>query len=315
MTKLLEIKELIESLYIRFERIIVPVSKFILAWMILSKVNGFIGQFDVKKEFTLFDATSIKFGVAAIVAFVPWLWFVLLLIVIVSGHLFFVSIEASIIAFCVMVVVYLMFIRLFPKQAYLVLAVPLLLSMKLAYVMPLLAGLLIGPMAIVPVGVGVFIYFSVAYLPGLLEIKAADLYAMPQALIAMYKYVLNVLVADRGMILMIAVFVVVIIVTYYVSRLEIEYAQYIAIGVGGMVNIFGFIIGNVVLNAGVSIGGVFIGTIFAVALVGVVQFFRFSLNYQKTERQQFEDDDYYYYVKAIPKIKVTRSKKEIKKIE
>lgn len=315
MTKLLEIKELIESMYIRFERIIVPVAKFLLALIIISKVNSFIGQFDLKNEFTLFNNMGVKFALSVIVAFVPGVWFVLLLLVMISGRLFFVSIEASIITFCVLLVVYLMFVRLFPKQAYLVIFVPLLLSMKLAYVLPLLVGLMIGPVAIVSVGVGVFIYFIVTYLPGLLELKAADVYAIPKVLIAMYKYILNVVLTDKGMILMIAVFAVVIVVTYYVSRLEIEYAQYIAIGVGGMVNIFGFIIGNIVLNAGVGIGGMLIGTLFAMIVVAIIQFFRFSLDYQKTERQQFEDDDYYYYVKAIPKIKVTRSKKEVKTIE
>ena len=33
----------------------------------------------------------------------------------------------------------------------------------------------------------------------------------------------------------------------------------------------------------------------------------------RTERVQFEDDEYYYYVKAVPKISVTQSKKQVKK--
>ena len=43
---------------------------------------------------------------------------------------------------------------------------------------------------------------------------------------------------------------------------------------------------------------VLIGIIFA----AIVRFGQGILDYQHTERVQFEDDDYYYYVKAVPKI-------------
>ena len=36
-------------------------------------------------------------------------------------------------------------------------------------------------------------------------------------------------------------------------------------------------------------------------LAFVIQFLFMDLDYDRTERVQFEDDDYYYYVKAVPK--------------
>ena len=33
----------------------------------------------------------------------------------------------------------------------------------------------------------------------------------------------------------------------------------------------------------------------------MIQFLFMDLDYDRTERVQFEDDDYYYYVKAVPK--------------
>lgn len=315
MSTLLEIKELIKSIYIRFERIIVPVVKFFLALFILSQLSGFLGQFDVSGKLSILDKGSVRMAMAAIVAFVPAVWFVLLILLTICARLFFVSLESTIIVFCILIVLYLMFVRLFPRQAYLVILMPVLLNMNLAYILPLFVGLIIGPAAIVPVGVGIVVYFLSAYLPGLLEIRAADLVEIPSALIEMYRYVMGAATAEKGMVLMIAVFSAVIIATYFVSRLEFDYIQYIAIAAGGIVNILGFIIGNIILNAGVSIGGVFFGTLLSVLLVAAMQFFRFSLDYQKAEKQQFEDDDYYYYVKAIPKIKIARSKKEVKTID
>lgn len=315
MTALLEIKELIKAMYIKFERIIVPVAKFLLALYIISKFSGFMDGFDGSGKLSVLDKGIVKMAMAAIVAFVPGTWFVLLLMVMTCARLFFVSIESSIIVFCVLIVIYLMFVRLFPKHAYLVILVPLLMSMNLIYVLPIFVGMVIGPATIVPVSAGILVYFLASYLPGLIEIRAADLADIPNALIEMYRYIMSATKADKGIVLMIVVFAAVIVVTYVVSRLEIDYSHYIAIGAGALTNIFGFMIGSIALNAGVGMVSVFIGTIVAAIIVGIMQFFRFTLDYQKAEKQQFEDDDYYYYVKAVPKIKIARSKKEVKTIE
>ena len=37
-----------------------------------------------------------------------------------------------------------------------------------------------------------------------------------------------------------------------------------------------------------------------------------DLDYERTERVQFEDDDYYYFVKAVPKKMVTSTEKTVK---
>ncbi|MDF1617345.1 hypothetical protein [Petrocella sp. FN5] len=315
MTMLLEIKEIIMQNYRKFERIIVPLAKFIMALVVLSLLGRYLSGFDLENKFVLLDKFYIKVAMAAIVAFVPGTWFVLLIMVTLWARIFFISIEATFIVFGVTVIIYLMFIRLFPKQAYLVILLPFLIHMKLAYVLPLFAGLFLGPVAIVPIGVGVVVYYLGMHLPGILQMTSVDLYDMPTTIIEMYKYTMNILMGNRAMLLTIVVFLAVIVTTYYVGRLELDFAQYIAVGVGGLVNIFGFIMGNLVLNAGVQILGVLIGSFFAVFIVCIMQFFRFTLDYQKTERQQFEDEDFYYYVKAIPKIKLSKSKREIKTIE
>ena len=48
------------------------------------------------------------------------------------------------------------------------------------------------------------------------------------------------------------------------------------------------------------------GIILAVGAGKVIQFFRFCVDYTRTERVQFEDDEYYYYVKAY----ATKNKKQ-----
>ena len=46
----------------------------------------------------------------------------------------------------------------------------------------------------------------------------------------------------------------------------------------------------------------------------IYQLFVFSVDYSRTEYTQFEDDDYYYYVKAVPKIAISRTDVKVQEI-
>ena len=55
-----------------------------------------------------------------------------------------------------------------------------------------------------------------------------------------------------------------------------------------------------------------LGNIVALVFGFVIEFLFMDLDYERTERLQFEDDDYYYYVKAVPKKTVATSDKKVK---
>lgn len=310
MIRLLEIKALLVGIYKRFDGIINPIGKFFVSLIIIVKLNSFFGYSP------MFGKLGINLGIAVLAAFLPASWFLMLLIVVVTAQMFAASIEAAIIVFMVMIVMYFLFARLQPKYASLIMIVPLLYSMKLVYVIPLFAGLFLGISSIVPIAVGIGVYHFAAYIPGLLDIRieGATLFESPDIIINMYKYVSNAIIHDRGMILTIAVFSIVIILMYYIRKLEIEHIWYMTAGIGAISMIIIFIIGNLILKANVSIGGVFIGTIFGALVVAAMQFFKFSLDYKRAEKLQFEDDEFFYYVRTIPKVKATVPQKEIKKI-
>ncbi|MBC7958939.1 MAG: hypothetical protein H7X94_03645 [Vallitaleaceae bacterium] len=308
MTKLLEIKEFLINFYKKFEKILLPVGKFVIALITLINLNGFFGYNSI------LDKTIVNIALAALVTFIPASWFLLILIAIVSAQLMVVSIEATVIMAIAMLVVYLLFVRLFPKMAYFVIMVPICFMLKIGYIIPIVAGLFFGPTAIVSIATGVIVYQFANHLPGLLQVKSESLYDMPQTIMSMYKYVLNALTQDSRMILTILVFTGVLLVTYIVCKLDYDYVWYIAIGAGATVNVLGFIIGTVILKADISIFGVLFGSIVAALLVSLAQFMRFSLDYARAEKVQFEDDDYYYFVKALPKVKIAKTQKAIRKI-
>ena len=116
------------------------------------------------------------------------------------------------------------------------------------------------------------------------------------------------------MILYMVSFAITVILVYVIRRLSISYAWSIAIGAGAVVQMITLLIGDMILDTGISIVGIFLGNLIAVAIAVVIQFFFFHLDYNRAEQVQFEDNEYYYYVKAIPKITVSKTSKSVKKI-
>lgn len=310
MTRLLEVKALLTGIYKKFDYIVNPIGKFIISLMIIVNLNQFFGYSE------LLSKMSVNMGIALLAAFLPGSWFLLMLIASIGLQLFEVSMYAAAIVVLVMLVVYFLFARLQPKYAYLIILTPFMHSMGLHFILPIFAGLFFGPGAIISLGVGVGVYRFAESIPGLLNLHVLDasILESPEMLMNMYKYVIDVLTHDKLMILTIAVFSVVVLVMYFVKKIELDYIWYITIGAGALTMILVYIIGNVILKTSVGIGGVFIGAIFAALVVAIMQFFKFSLDYKRSERLQFEDDDYFYYVKTIPKVKATKKTKEVKKI-
>ena len=79
-------------------------------------------------------------------------------------------------------------------------------------------------------------------------------------------------------------------------------------------NVVVLLIGDLLYDIDLSVGGILLGSLLAVAVGKVVEFFRFCVDYGRTEKVQFEDDEYYYYVKAVPKMTVQMSTRTVKKI-
>jgi len=309
MEQVLQIRAILIGFYKRFDRIINPVGKFIVSLIMVTRLNKFFGYSP------LLSSLGINMAMAALAAFLPTSWFVLLLMAVITLQMFSVSIEATVIVFLAMLVIYLLFGRIQPRYAMLILLVPLFKAFNLVYVLPLFAGLFLGVSSIIPLGVGVAVYSFADYLPGLLEkhVPNATLFESPDILIDMYKYLAGVMIDDRNMMVTIGAFSATVILMYFIRKLEIDYIQYITIGVGGLVMFVTVIVANVVLSGNVSAGGAFFGAIIGGALVAAMQFMKFSLDYKRSVKLNFEDDEYVYYVRTIPKIKATIPQKETKK--
>ena len=305
MTGLLEIREKIKLLYSKYEAFILPVVKFLLAFIVLNALNGKMGYM------TRLDNIAIVLIVALMCSFLPTGCIVLFAALFSLMHMYALSMEVALVGLCLYMVMFLLFFRFSPKDALLVLLTPLLCSINIPYVIPLAAGLLCGPTAMVSVGCGV----AVHYLIQTIVTSAPAINTMGENdATAKLRLVVDGIVGNKTMLVMIAAFAITILVVYLIRRMSINYAWTIAMLAGAMVDIVILLIGDLIYDINISVLGALLGSLLALAAAKVIEFFRFCVDYSRTEKVQFEDDEYYYYVKAVPKMTVTAPTKTVKKI-
>ncbi len=305
MTNLLEFKEKLNHFYAKSGRVVHPIIKCIVAFITFTIINRSLG-YDPK-----INNMVVVVGLSILSAFLPTAVLLLLVAMFALLHVYYVSFALSIIVLMLFLIMYFLCIRFMPKSGYVVLAIPVLYLMKIPFVLPILLGLITGPIAIIPMTCGIVVFYMFKI------IKSANLVTngtSVEDILGVYKYVVDHLIQSKEMILAIIVFAVVCLVTYFIRNLSIDYAFYVAISAGAVINILAFLIGGLVLTVTMKLTFLIVGSIISGLIVIVIQFFRLNLDYSSVEYTQFEDDDYYYYVKAVPKVKITVPKKDVKRI-
>ncbi|MGN0402317.1 MAG: hypothetical protein ACI4HQ_08670 [Acetatifactor sp.] len=305
MTELLEIKERIKNLYSKYEVFILPVVKFLLAFIVLNMLNGKMGYM------TKLDNIAIVLIVALMCSFLPNGCIVLFGVLFSLLHMYALSLEAAVVGLCVYMVVFLLVFRLGAGDTILVVLTPLLCAMKIPYVIPVVAGLFCTPASALPVGCGVVVY----YLLRTVVAGSSTINAMEDTeFSAKLRLLIDGIIRDKAMMVTIASFAITILVVYLIRRMSIDYAWSIAMIAGAMTDIVILLIGDLIYDTNISLGGALLGSILAVAVAKVLEFFARGLDYRRTEKVQFEDDEYYYYVKAVPKMTLVTPEKTVKRI-
>lgn len=305
MTGLLEIRERVKMLYSRYEVFILPIVKFLFALIVLNTLNGKIGYM------TRLDNIAIVLIVSLMCSFLPTSCMVLFAALFSMLHMYALSMEVALVGLCMYLVMFLLFFRFSPRDSLLVLLTPLLCAMKIPYVIPIAAGLLCSPASAVSVGCGV----AVHYLFQTVITSAPAISTMGDAeATAKLRLIIDGIVKNKEMLVVIAAYAITIMVVYLIRRMSFDHVWTIAMIAGAMTDIVILLIGDLIYDINISVVGALLGSILALAVAKVLEFFRFCVDYSRTEKVQFEDDEYYYYVKAVPKMTVTAPTRTVKRI-
>ena len=305
MTVLLEMKERIKLIYSKYEAFIVPVLKFLLAFITFSTLNSRMGYM------TRIDDMRIMLIAALTCSFLPVGLMVLMAAVFSLMHMYALSMEVALVGLCMYLIMYLLFFRFSPKDSLVVVVTPLLCALKIPYVVPIAVGLLCVPSSAVSVGCGISVY----YLLELVAESAPNIRTMgDEDALAKIRMLVENFLANKAMLVIIAAFAITVLSVYLIRRMSVNYAWTIAMIAGAMVNIVVLLVGDLYYEINLAVGSVLLGSLLAIVVAKVIEFFRFCVDYSRTEKVQFEDDEYYYYVKAVPKMAVPMQTRTVKRI-
>ena len=304
MDSLYVLRGKMQEMYGRHSRIFDKMIQFVLALVVFYLINSNVGYMKMLAQ----PVMTLAFAV--ICTFFPVLITVIAAAVLVLAHMYAASLGILLVTAALFFVMFVFFFRLTPKMSLLILLTPVAFMFKIPYVIPIACGLVAGPMTAVAILFGTVCFYMLEYVKKAtpaLQAEAADM--MNQ--IAGY---VKSLFMNKQMWIVIIAFVLCVLVVYTIRRQAIDHAWKISIAAGAVVNVIVIAGGNIALGEQTAFGSLIIGSVFAVVLGLILEFFFFSVDYAKSENLQFEDDEYYYYVKAVPKLAISGQEKTIKKI-
>lgn len=305
MSTLLELREKLKLLYSRSEFLLSPIGKFLQAYLLICMVNGRLGYM------ATIDNLGLVLVVSLTCSFLPNGFALFFASVFSLAHFYTLSKEVALVALLVYLILFLLFVRFVGEHSKTMIWTMVLLAMKIPYAIPIVIGLLAGPVAGIAVGCGIVVYYFVDNI----ALNATVISNMSsEEAISKVKIAIDGLIQNKAMVVMVIAFAITITVVYVIRRLSVEHAWTIAMITGAIVNLIILLAGDLIYDTNLTLGYALLGTLLALVAAKVVEFFRFCVDYSRTEKVQFEDDEYYYYVKAVPKMNVTASERSVKKI-
>ena len=305
MTKVLELRERLCSLYGRYEIYIKPAIRFMVAIVTFMIINENIGYMNKLRN------PAIAIVLALVCTFLPMNATAILAAVLILVHLTALSLEACIVAFLLFLLMFFMYFKYAQKGSYCVVLTPVLCQLNLPQVMPTALGLCKEPYSVLSMACGMVVYY---FLNGIKKNDALLSMSEDDAMMSRFVLVLRQIVSNKELYITVAAFMITAIVIYVIRIQSFKNAWTIAVVVGNALNMVILLTGVFLLENSRNVGKIIIGTIIAVGIGLLLEFFLFHLDYARTEQVQFEDDKYYYYVKAVPKVYVPTGEKKIKQI-
>lgn len=307
MMKLLLVKDKVKEFYSKFDIYIDPVVKFLLAFASLWMLKSTLGYMDTLGSMSVILVASLICSLMPVNAVVVFYMLFML------GHIFALSLEAFVVCFLLMCIMFFTYFIFKPGNSIILVLVPLLFWCKLPYLAPLVLGLTGSALAAIPASFGVILYYMILVVKNnvmaLTETESSGM-------LVRFQLMADQMVTNRGMMVMILAFALTVVLVYVIRRMSVSHSWKIAIGIGSIAELAAILVGMTVLevsNTGFSTGSLVIGILVSALIALVLEFFLLSVDYSRTEHVQFEDDEYYYYVKAVPKLTITPPQREVKR--
>ncbi|MCB6201624.1 hypothetical protein [Extibacter muris] len=305
MESLFVLRGRLQEVYARNSKIIDKAIQFVLALVTFYLINHNIGFMKMAAS----PAATV--ALAVICTFLPMVMIVIAATALILAHTFSVSLATLAVTAIVFLVMYIFYFRLTPKMTLIVLLTPIAFAFKIPYVIPVAFGLVSAPVSLVAVACGTVVFYMLKYVKSTAAvIEGSGAKGLMTQISAYAKQVFQ----SKEMWIVIVAFIICFFVVYTLRRQSMDHAWKIAVVAGAVADVVVIAAGDIALGVHTSYGTLIVGSIAAVIIGLVLEFFFFSVDYARSENLQYEDDEYYYFVKAIPKISVATPEKTVKRI-
>lgn len=306
MTTILELKEKIIRFYGKNEVYLMPIIRFLLAFVVFMLINLNIGYMQ------RISNVPVALILALLCAVLPINVMMLIATVVILLDMYALSMEVCLVALVLFMLIYFLYFRFAPKYGYDVVLTAVCCRLQIPYIAPVGMGLLHEVYSVFALICGTVLYFFLNGVKNNAKLLSGTADIEGEAT-SMFTIALNQLLGNKEMYLVLGVMGATLIIVYVIRRMSIENAWRIAIISGILFETIGLIAGYMLLGISGKIIGVLIGGVISAVIAFVIQFLSFNLDYTRTERLQFEDDEYYYYVKAVPKAFIPGTDKQVKR--
>ena len=326
MEQVLIVREVVVRFFKRFEVFILPLLKFFLGLFIFSRIASIGAVHGTLADLTQdVNPTMLNWLFALLFTIMPMNMSWLLIILTITFQ-FSANVEAALIIFLFLMFIFLFYARMAQKESILIIFTILAFHFNVPYLVPIIVGLYFPITAIIPVTIGIFVN---AQIPVMFSLAATTtpvmpaegdfvdtITALPDAFNELFTAVTNSISGAQDWLFMAVIFSAVIVLVHFISRIAIDFAREIAVGLGCVMIIFGFVISQIMVDGSpeIGIGSVILGTILCGIIALLIQFFDAVLDYQRTESVQFQDDNNYYNVRIVPKITMNKPQRVVKRI-
>ncbi len=304
MTALLEMKQKLKNFYGQNEGYLTPLLKFLLAFGYFWWIRMQLGMMErLANPFVIIIMAllcSILPGNA-----IMWIGFLFIL-----GHCYAVGAAVAGFVAALLLLMVILGLRFSGKYNIAFPLTSLGITCHLSPLIPIGCGLLGNPVTAAPVGCSIVFYYLIVFIREQEGVLSGEGIEIQRAL----KLLMDGLVKNQDMWICLITFVGALLLVYLIRTRSFDYAWRVAIVVGAVAYLFMMLAGGLFLGLEVEMALITISTVVS-ALIGVVlEFFAFGGDYTRTEHLEYEDDDYFYYVKAVPKVSISTSKRKIMKI-
>ena len=298
METLVKIKDWMKAFYGKFDIVIDTVVKFAVAFTALKLMNDRLGFF------SLFENPFVLVIISLVCSLLPYGLAAFLLAVCLLLNVYKASVEVAIILAVFLILVCLLYYSFHPGDPVVLILTPVLLALRMPYLIPLFVGIAGSIISVIPVSCGIILYYILVYVKGTPAVIAVDkpsIMDMPEKFVS----IIDGMLKNKEMWMMIIIFAITIVVIYIIKKFPFDYSWFVAAAAGAVT----MIAASIVLDAEISI----VNVIISLAVVCIYILFVHDVDYQRTERLQFCDDDYYYYVTAVPRLSAEGFDSDIKK--